>query len=54
MPFANEGNLRNYYNKYKKLSFDDKIEVAKGIAKGIMILHENNIIHENLVSNNLI
>ena len=41
--------LRNYY-KNNKLSFNKKIEIAINITNGIIFLHENDIIHENLVS----
>ena len=49
MPFADGGNLRNYY-KNNKLSFNKKIEIAINITSGIMFLHKNDIIYENLVS----
>lgn len=51
MPFANDDNLREYIKKNNALSFNKKIEIAKNITEGIKFLHENNIIHENLVSN---
>ena len=53
MPWANNGNLREYLEK-KKLNFDEKIQIAIDVTKGIQVLHENNIIHENIVSNDLI
>ena len=49
MPFADGGNLRNYY-KDNKLPFNKKIEIMKGIADGIKTLHVNDIVHENIVS----
>ncbi|GET02858.1 kinase-like domain-containing protein [Rhizophagus clarus] len=48
MPFANNGNLRNYI-KNNKLPFGEKLEVAKGIVNGIKVLHNNNIVHGNIV-----
>jgi serine/threonine protein kinase len=50
MPFANDGNLRNYI-KNNTLILDKKIEIAIDITEGIKFLHENDIIHENLVCN---
>ncbi len=52
MPFA-ENNLRDYL-KNKKLSLNNKmiakIKIAIDITNGIKYLHENDIIHGNLVS----
>ena len=50
MPFANDDNLRKYIEN-NKLSLSKKMEIAKDITDGIKFLHENDIIHENLVSN---
>jgi serine/threonine protein kinase len=49
MPFAKDGNLRNYIEN-NKLSFNRKIEIAINITNGIRFLHKNDMIHENLVS----
>lgn len=52
MPFANNGNLRNYIKK-NKLAFGEKLEIAKGIANGIKVLHNNGVVHANIVSNTI-
>jgi serine/threonine protein kinase len=49
MPFAKDGNLRNYIEN-NALSFNRKIEIAIDIANGIRFMHKNDVIHENLVS----
>ncbi|RIA89112.1 kinase-like domain-containing protein [Glomus cerebriforme] len=53
MPFANDGNLRNYIGN-NALSFDKKIEIAINITNGIKFLHENDIIHENINPKNIL
>ncbi|CAB4480726.1 kinase-like protein [Rhizophagus irregularis] len=53
MPFAKDGNLRNYIEN-NKLSFNRKIEIAINITNGIRFLHKNDMIHENLNPKNIL
>ena len=51
MQYANEGNLREYLKgNFIKLQWADKLYIAKEIVLGLLFLHENNIIHRDLVS----
>lgn len=51
MPYANGGNLQNYLNNnFKSLSWDDKKKLAFQIAEGLNYLHNENILHKDLVS----
>jgi len=36
----------------KHLDWPDKVKVADGVAKGLLYLHENNIIYRDLTTNN--
>ncbi|CAB4381274.1 unnamed protein product [Rhizophagus irregularis] len=54
MPIANGGNLRDYLKANEKLSIDKKIKIVKGIASGIMKLHEEGITHENINPKNIL
>ncbi|RIA84485.1 kinase-like domain-containing protein [Glomus cerebriforme] len=48
-----EGNLRDYL-KSKNYSLKEKIKIATDITNGIRVLHEHNIIHENLHPKNIL
>ncbi|CAG8788244.1 35116_t:CDS:2 [Gigaspora margarita] len=50
LQFANNGNLQTYlhYN-FLKLDWITKIKMAKDITSGIQCLHDENIVHQNLV-----
>ena len=47
MPFADGGNLRNYIKT--KREFSEKMLIARNVVNGIKFLHENDIVHENIV-----
>jgi serine/threonine protein kinase len=51
LQYANEGNLRDYLKiKLSTLRWDDKLQIALGITRGLMHLHSEEIVHGNLVS----
>ncbi|KAF0486325.1 kinase-like protein [Gigaspora margarita] len=54
LQFANNGSLRDYLQSKQqedvlKNSWSETIQIAKEIILGLKHLHENRIIHENLV-----
>ncbi len=50
LEFADGGNLRNYLkNSFSLLSWSDKFKMAIEITKGLMRLHDEQIIHRDLV-----
>ena len=50
--WANEDTLRNYLElNFPRMTGDDKLRMAKEIAKGVMCLHQKGIIHRDLVIN---
>ncbi|KAF0508478.1 kinase-like protein [Gigaspora margarita] len=52
---ANDGNLQEYLrSNFKRLQWTDKLYIAKEISLGLMFLHNNNIIHQNLHSKNIL
>ncbi len=54
MEWADGGNLEEFLtNGFQRLTPQDKLKLASGIANGIGHLHEHNIIHRDLVSNSL-
>ena len=53
MEWAEGGNLEEFLiNDFQRLTLQDKLKLASAIANGIGHLHERNIIHRDLVSNN--
>ncbi|CAG8482264.1 23314_t:CDS:10 [Cetraspora pellucida] len=51
---ADGGSLYDYLSKnFKRLSWNDKLTMAKEIAEGLRYLHTNNIVHGNLNSRNV-
>ncbi|PKC12336.1 kinase-like protein [Rhizophagus irregularis] len=55
LEYANEGNLRDYLNKkFKKLQWENKIQMALDITCGLKCLHSKDIIHRDLHSYNIL
>ncbi|KAF0553894.1 kinase-like protein [Gigaspora margarita] len=55
LQYANEGNLREYLKaNFIKLQWTDKLRIAKEIALGLSFLHNNDIIHRDLHSKNIL
>ncbi|CAG8822929.1 750_t:CDS:2, partial [Racocetra persica] len=53
--YADGGTLRRYLQKnFSSLSWNDKLNLARQIASGIVCLHDNDIILGNLNSNNIL
>ena len=51
MEYADGGNLQSYLKKnFNNLSWDNKKDLAFQIAKGLSYLHNENILHKDLVS----
>jgi len=50
LEYADDSTLKNYLNEYfNKLEWKDKFYLAKQLAVAILFLHENDIIHRDLV-----
>ncbi|CAG8705533.1 9556_t:CDS:2, partial [Cetraspora pellucida] len=48
--FASDGTLRQYLHlKFKMINWNDKLRLAKQITSAMKYLHENDIVHANLV-----
>ncbi|KAK7259674.1 hypothetical protein RIF29_25287 [Crotalaria pallida] len=43
-----------YKHSRRPLSWKDRVKVANGAAKGLLYLHENNIIHRDMTPNNIL
>ena len=53
LEYADSGTLRSYLQeKFESISWDLKLKFAYEIASAVLCLHENNIIHRDLVINN--
>ncbi|KAF0508293.1 kinase-like protein [Gigaspora margarita] len=53
--FANDGNLQEYLKRrFSSLQWIDKLGIAREVAKGLLFLHVNNIIHRDLHSKNIL
>jgi serine/threonine protein kinase len=51
MQYADGGDLRNYLkNNFKKLTWNDKKKLASQIAEGLNYLHNEDVLHRDLVS----
>ena len=51
MQYADGGDLENYLkNNFEKLTWNDKKKLAFQIADGLNYLHNENILHRDLVS----
>ncbi|CAI2163272.1 6449_t:CDS:2 [Funneliformis geosporum] len=55
MQYANDGDLQNYLEKnFKILTWNDKKKLAFQIAEGLNYLHNENILHRDLHSKNIV
>ncbi|RGB27447.1 kinase-like domain-containing protein [Rhizophagus diaphanus] len=55
MQYADGGDLRNYLQQnFSRLKWEDKIRLAHQITEGINYLHEENILHRDLHSKNIV
>jgi len=51
MEYANEGDLRMFLSKnFKDLDWNKKFKLALNITNGLYYLHNENILHRDLVS----
>ncbi|PKB92433.1 kinase-like protein, partial [Rhizophagus irregularis] len=51
MQYANDGDLQNYLKEnFEKLTWDDKKKLAFQIAEGLNYLHNENVLHRDLVT----
>ena len=50
MEYADSGPLKTYLNKnFDELEWDDKYQLAFQLASAVEFIHENDIIHRDLV-----
>ncbi|KAF0558628.1 kinase-like protein [Gigaspora margarita] len=55
LEYANEGTLQEYLKvNFNHLQWTDKLRIAKGITLGLLFLHDDNIIHRDLHSKNIL
>ena len=51
LEYANKGTLQEYLKlNFSKIDWNTKLKLSEQIVSGLKCLHENNIIHGNLVS----
>jgi serine/threonine protein kinase len=51
MEYANDGTLRDYLKKnFNNLSWDDKYRLANELTCAVLCLHDEGIVHRDLVS----
>jgi serine/threonine protein kinase len=52
MEYANSGTLRNYLKDcFEKLTWSDKLNLSLQLANAVSCLHEEEIVHRDLVIN---
>ena len=52
MEYADSGTLRNYLNgHFNKLTWDDKLKLAFQLTSAVSCLHDEKIVHRDLVIN---
>ena len=50
MEYANGGDLRNYLKKnFSNLTWDDKFNLALQLADAVLCIHDEKIVHRDLV-----
>ncbi|PKY31487.1 kinase-like protein, partial [Rhizophagus irregularis] len=55
LQYAKDGNLKDYLARnHLTLSWNDKYKIACGIADGLHCLHDENIVHRDLHSKNIL
>ncbi|RHZ77791.1 hypothetical protein Glove_173g55 [Diversispora epigaea] len=55
LQYAKDGDLRTYLrNNFNRLDWKIKIQMAKDIASGLYCIHEENIVHKDLHSKNIL
>ncbi|KAF0426411.1 kinase-like protein [Gigaspora margarita] len=55
LQYANDGNLREYLKaNFNELQWTDKLRIAEEIVHGLLFLHNNNVIHRDLHSKNIL
>ncbi|KAF0558611.1 kinase-like protein [Gigaspora margarita] len=55
LQYADEGTLREYLKaNFIRLQWSDKRRIAREITRGLLFLHDNNIIHEDFHSKNIL
>ncbi|CAG8651925.1 3593_t:CDS:2, partial [Diversispora eburnea] len=55
LQYAKDGDLRTYLrNNFDRLDWKIKIKMAKDITSGLLCIHEENIVHKDLHSKNIL
>ncbi|RIB26939.1 kinase-like domain-containing protein [Gigaspora rosea] len=55
LEYAEDGNLRDYLKaNFTTLQWTDKLNIAKEIVHGLLYLHDNDIVHRDLHSKNIL
>src|SRR3954471_2296492 len=55
MDYKKDGNLRQYLqNKNNELSLEDKLEKLENIAYGLYRIHDQNLVHQDFHSGNIL